>query len=158
MKNGPALTALFLLLCGVCSFAQDTASIAAEGAALARQGQFVQAKAKFQQALALDPENATLHMSLGLTCRRLREWDQAAASLEKAVALNPKLYQASSDLALLYEGMAIWRPVQKPWFLQKARKAWQAVLSAAPKTDVAAIEMAQHHLEALDKFNNPPPK
>ncbi|NLO90772.1 MAG: tetratricopeptide repeat protein [Elusimicrobia bacterium] len=158
MKKGPALPALIMLLCGACAFAQDTASLAADGAALARQGQYAQAKAKFQQAISADPDNATLHLSLGLTCRKLREWDNAAVSLEKAAELDPKLYQANSALALLYEGMAIWRPIQKPGYIQKARKNWQAVIAAAPASDTETLEMAKRHLDALDKFNHPLPK
>ncbi|HOX24107.1 MAG TPA: tetratricopeptide repeat protein, partial [Elusimicrobiales bacterium] len=75
---------------GPC-FSQDTAALALEATRLSQSGQFDMAKQKFQQAVALSPANATLHLSLGLTCQRLNQLEEAAASLRQAAALNPSL-------------------------------------------------------------------
>lgn len=136
-----------VLLCGAPLLrAQDTASLAAEAAALSQSRQYAQAKQKFQQALALSPNNATLHLSLGLTCQRLGELPQAVAALEQAVALNPSLVQAHYALGLVSEALAMRNPAQKAEHLARARKAWQSVIATAPPGNEAANTAAKHLL------------
>ena len=52
-------------------------------------------------AIEVTPDNATLHASLGYALYRLDRTDAAAASLERALALNPALDEARVHLALV---------------------------------------------------------
>lgn len=148
-KPFAALLALVGLLGGVPAvFGQDTASLASEATVLSQSGQYVQAKQKFQQAIALSPGNATLHLSLGLTCQKLGELPQASAALEQAAALNPALVQAHYALGLVSEALAMQNQPMKASYLAKARKAWEAVVAhAQPGSETA--ETAARHLAAL---------
>lgn len=48
-----------------------------------------------RRAATLDPENPRLHYDLGLSCYRFNRFDEAVASLLRALALAPSLWQAA---------------------------------------------------------------
>jgi tetratricopeptide (TPR) repeat protein len=56
--------------------------------------QLAEAAAWFERGLKLDPESANLHFYVGLTRFRQRQWEAAAAALQRAVQRSPQLTEA----------------------------------------------------------------
>lgn len=66
-----------------------------------KSGQFDQAEVHWLKALDIQ-ENAGVRLNLALAYRDRERFEQAIASLKKAIALNPKFVQANYEIALLY--------------------------------------------------------
>jgi Flp pilus assembly protein TadD len=65
-------------------------------------GDLDQAEASYNQALAIEPDYAELHASLGVLYIVREEPEQAVTTLEKAIALDPQLAVAHANIALAY--------------------------------------------------------
>jgi len=67
---------------------------------------FDDAAKQFEAALALEPENASLHAKLGGALAELGRLDQAIAHFAKATRLDPSLHEADYNLGtlLMYQG------------------------------------------------------
>jgi hypothetical protein len=61
-----------------------------EGTKLTEAGQFSQAVENFQQALRLDPEYADAYSALGRVQFKMRQWQEAAVNLRRAIELRAK--------------------------------------------------------------------
>ncbi|MCC7353037.1 MAG: tetratricopeptide repeat protein, partial [Anaerolineae bacterium] len=61
-----------------------------------------QATAKLQRSLELDQEFDQTYLLLGDLARAKNDWTDAEVQYKKALALNPRLLQARSALALVY--------------------------------------------------------
>jgi len=72
------------------------------GAALFRSGQAEAASQKLLEASDMDPQSMEPAMNLGLCCVFLREFDRAAESFEKALALEPDNNDLRVYLAVTY--------------------------------------------------------
>lgn len=127
----------FVFSAAVCA-AQAGSSAAAEAADLANRGQFEQAAAKFSEAIKQEPQNASLHLSLGLTYQSLRRYEDAIKALEEAARISPSLTEAHYSLGLLYEAAANWG---------KAGEAWSVVLRQEKNQQRKSI--AKKHLARI---------
>jgi predicted O-linked N-acetylglucosamine transferase (SPINDLY family) len=69
------------------------------------QGKLRESADQFRQAIAINSTSAELHTNLGVVLKDLGETDEAFAAYERAVALDPSLWVARSNLlfALNYE-------------------------------------------------------
>jgi len=84
-------------------------AIEAMGLVRRRQGRFDDAVAGLEKAIALDPQNALLHFTLGETLTIVRRYDDARRSLERAAALAPdpsSAYAVEARLAVLAGDLA----------------------------------------------------
>ena len=95
-----------------------------------------QAFEHLQIATRVNPENAALWRSLGLTHFALEQWTEAQISLEKCLSLSPKMHAAR-----LHLGKALERQGRK---------------SEAIKTYLAALSQAQREGLWLDESTTPP--
>ncbi len=74
--------------------------LVARGQVAYHRGRYEEARARFAEAAAADPKDATAHYQLGLALLALERWDEAAAALERALALAPGLEPARRALVL----------------------------------------------------------
>ncbi|MCB1163256.1 MAG: protein kinase [Candidatus Krumholzibacteriia bacterium] len=85
----------------------DSYSVLGNVKALPPEQAYPRAKSAAEQGLAVDPELAELHTSLGFIHRHWDwDWDAAAASYERAIAANPDYATAHRWYALLLTGLA----------------------------------------------------
>ncbi len=101
-----AWLAILALLMGMgISFAAGSDSILANDKRWAQareelaQGKAAEAKAEFEKLLAEYPNEADLHLFLGMSLLRLRDPRAAEAAAKRAVALNPRHVDARTFLA-----------------------------------------------------------
>jgi Tfp pilus assembly protein PilF/2-polyprenyl-3-methyl-5-hydroxy-6-metoxy-1,4-benzoquinol methylase len=64
---------------------------------LKQQGKLDQAAARYRRALALDPDNAEIHYSLGNAFRLQSKMDEAAAHYQRALVLKPNFAEAHNN-------------------------------------------------------------
>lgn len=74
---------------------------------------FEAAAREFEIAQRGLPNDSEVYLALGAIQRRQGKWDQSNASLEKAVALNPKNVWAMQNLAINYEMQRNWEAANK---------------------------------------------
>jgi TolB-like protein/Flp pilus assembly protein TadD len=74
---------------------------------------FEAAAREFEIAQRGLPNDSEVYLALGAIQRRQGKWDQSNASLEKAVALNPKSIWAMQNLAINYEMQRNWEAANK---------------------------------------------
>ncbi len=72
----------------------------------------------YQKAIALDPNNPSLHWRLGIVYAQQKNLEEAKKSLEKAIEVKPDFVQAYIDLAMLLEqeenidgSIALFQPI-----------------------------------------------
>lgn len=72
----------------------------------------------YQKAIALDPNNPSLHWRLGIVYAQQKNLEEAKKSLEKAIAVKPDFVQAYIDLSMLLEqeekiddSIALFQPI-----------------------------------------------
>lgn len=78
------------------------------GVIAALRNNHTQAVTRFRQALALQPDNASSRLLLGMSLLALRENAEAVRELKRASTLLPEEPQAHLQLARAYEGMDDW--------------------------------------------------
>lgn len=144
--------ALFVHLPGAAR-AETAASLAAEAADLVNAGRHKEAVAKLKKAVRREPENASLHLSLGLTYQSLSRFKKAIRSIKKAVKLSPESPKAYYSLALLHEAVAL-RGVaaedpeaSRIKHLRLALKAWNEYIRL--EKDPEKLEVARKHREDI---------
>jgi len=146
----------------VCILSSTASLAAAQGAtdvnerfrqatAAMREGHLDEAHEGFAAIVKETPTFAEAHLNLGLVLQEQNRFDEAAASLQKALVLKPKLRGAN-----LFLGVALFRLNQ----LDKAVAAVQKETAAYPKDPAAwmwlgvvrlAQEKPEEAAEALDK-------
>lgn len=87
-------------------------------------------------------EKAEVYLLKGHILVKLKKWDTAVESLEKAVELDEKLLPAQLELGFLYEKGEEWK---------KAQSAWKKVLSLADEKDETTKGLARKHLEQISE-------
>lgn len=92
-----------------------------------RMGMYPEAEGEWLKALAIK-EYAPIRLNLALAYRDQERFQEARASLEKAIDLDPKLAQAHYEIAILY--------LKESWN-QKAEKHFNEVLRLAPQSQWA---------------------
>jgi serine/threonine-protein kinase len=98
---------------------------------------FTAALAEFQQAEQGLPNNADVNRAIGVIQRRLVHWDEAIASLRRAVELDPRNVEVSQVLAITYivvgrfsealsvaDGVLAWEPTNTDALWAKADVFW----------------------------------
>ncbi len=93
----------------------------------------------FRKALALEPDQATAHYSLGNALRGQGKLDEAAASYRKAIALRPDFSGAHSNLGLVLEAQGR---------LKESVDSYDKAISSAPSNAIAHNNRGN----ALDKL------
>lgn len=79
---------------------QEAYSIYLEGLKCVRKNDYQCCKERFERALAIDPNNRILLNDLGLTEKRLYNYDQARKLFLKAIALDSSYYRPYNNLGL----------------------------------------------------------
>lgn len=74
-----------------------------------QQGRLSEAEDWLTKALALQPESATFHNSLGNVQRRLQHLDQAIVHYQKALALEPNLPAVHNNLGIVFQQQKDWQ-------------------------------------------------
>src|SRR5437667_1327041 len=98
---------------------------------------FTTALAEFQQAEQGLPNNGDVNRAIGVIQRRLGHWDEAIASLRRAVELDPRNVEVSQVLAITYivvrrfsealsvaDGVLAWEPTNTDALSAKALVFW----------------------------------
>jgi protein O-GlcNAc transferase len=105
MLRGWLVTVAILVGVGV-SFAAESGPLAQkrweEGRKLLAEGKAAEAKAAFEELLRDYPQEADLHLFLGITFLRLRDPKAAEAAIQRAIAVNPNHSEARTLLGWLY--------------------------------------------------------
>src|SRR6266852_2899391 len=95
-----------------------------------------EAVTRFREALALQPDNASSRLLLGMSLLALKKNAEAARELKRAVSLLPEEPQAHLQLARAYEAMENWIPAvqefqklvqlapQEPEYSYQLWRAW----------------------------------
>lgn len=73
-----------------------------------KEKDFVAAETECRLALKLDPQNADLHRSLGVTLAYQHKWDESIAEFREAVSLDPTNALAHRDLGMALGGKNDW--------------------------------------------------
>ncbi|PIP65771.1 hypothetical protein COU77_01145 [Candidatus Peregrinibacteria bacterium CG10_big_fil_rev_8_21_14_0_10_49_16] len=98
------------------------------GILLLKQGKIAEAKHYFENALAIRPY-AKSHVNLGDIHRMQKQWPEAVAEYEKAIAIDPAEVSAHSNLGLVYAAQGT---------LKDAQRKFEDVLAISPK-NIAAL-------------------
>jgi tetratricopeptide (TPR) repeat protein len=122
----------------LASFPDDPRGYALLGAAHLRARRPDLARTAFEQAVRLNPADAQNHLRLGQTCRALGDTGGAIASLEKAVAVEPKSAMMQAVLGDLY-----WSKGR----VDLARKRYELALAADGDFTPAVNNLAWLHAE-----------
>ncbi len=138
-------TLIAVLLLAFCGPARSADAPAEKAAALVHAGNYEDAIKVYKQALVNNPEDAGLHLSLGLTYQAVSKFEHAIASIRKAVEFSPKFTDAYYSLALLHEAVALNSddPQERKKNLESAGDSWAKVLLF--EKDVKKVKVARKH-------------
>ena len=78
------------------------------GSICGRKGNLAEEIAESKKALAIDPNYALTHASLGLSHAKKRMYNKAVEHLKKAISIDPNLASAHSNLASVYIVKGMW--------------------------------------------------
>jgi DNA-binding response OmpR family regulator len=110
-----------------------------DGVAALKSDHVDDAIAAFQRGLAVDQFHDLLHYYLAMTLEKKGRVFEAIDHYEKAVQVNPQLFDAITALANLYQRQEFWR---------KARELWELALEATKDESVRA-RIKEHLLSLL---------
>jgi len=79
---------------------QEAYSIYLEGLKCVRKNDYQCCKERFERALAIDPDNHIILNDLGLTEKRLYNYDKASELFQKAISKDSNYYTACNNLGL----------------------------------------------------------
>ena len=99
---------------------------------LKQQGKLDQAVARYRRALALDPDNAEIHYSLGNTFRLQSKMDEAATHYQRAVMLKPNFADAHNNFGNV---------LRRQGKLDEAAAHYQRAITLKPNFAVAYINL-----------------
>jgi len=109
------------------------------GTAALNAGEQEQALEIFRLAVEMDPFDAKIHFMLAMCLEALGQSFPAIYEFERAVELEPSLFPALKNLAVLYE---------RKGFKSKSTEMWERALRHAPKPEVKDA-IRSHLLELL---------
>ncbi len=92
--------AILMVACG--SPEQERMKFFNKGEALYEKGEYVKARLEFKSSLQIDPKFALAYHRLGQCEARLKSWRQAFGFFNKAVELDPALWEAHLSLAEMF--------------------------------------------------------
>jgi DNA-binding response OmpR family regulator len=110
-----------------------------DGVAALKSDHVDDAIAAFQRGLAVDQFHDLLHYYLAMTLEKKGRVFEAIDHYERAVQVNPQLFDAITALANLYQRQEFWR---------KARELWELALEATKDESVRA-RIKEHLLSLL---------
>jgi len=125
---------------------------------------FTTALAEFQQAEQGLPNNAHVNRAIGVIQRRLGHWDEAVASLRRAVELDPRNVEVSQVLATTYsllrrfsealsvaDGVLAWEPTNTDALWAKADVFWSTgdLKAVEPLVANPGTELRMRGMQAL---------
>jgi len=142
-----------VLMTGLAAFAQQPESVTdvvKRAAGFSQQGKFEDARRDFELAQTLDPKNASIKMNLAFIYQRLRIYDKATTSFERALSIDDNLLPAHNELALMYE----WRAVRSEGLTRRnlftiALRHWQRVVKLEHDPEMLAI--AKRHITRVEE-------
>lgn len=148
MKKLYAVLAVLALITGA-GFAATVSELAGEAARLSNEGKKAEAADKFKAAIALEPNNASFYLHLGLIYKDMGRFADSVQQLEKAIALGDRDVRTYATLAFTYEALAVSTPapLSAKAYWEKALAAWNTTL--ALETDPVKKGMAQKHIERI---------
>lgn len=91
---------------------------------------------EFRKALALKPQDAFLHMTVGALYRREGNWKAAVREMQKAVSLDPRGIFALRNLSLTYMALRQYK---------QALETEQQILSIEPDSPIDVTNMAYQY-------------
>ncbi|MFN0170664.1 MAG: tetratricopeptide repeat protein [Bryobacteraceae bacterium] len=100
---------------------------------------FTAAESSFRQAIALEPNNADLHMFLGMALDQQNRLTEAAASYQKAVSLRPGNFRTLTNLGLN---------------LFKQKKTAQAIEALQASVKLSPNQFAAQYILGLSYFQS----
>ena len=100
-----------------------------------KQEDYARAFDKLRRAEEIEPFSARVQFAIGQVLEKDDRTFQGMYHYERAIELDPKMYAAAQNLALLY---------QSKGFKLKAIEMWERALLSAPSTDVR--ENIKRHL------------
>ncbi len=103
-------------------------------------GRLPQAREMAERAVAVGPDNALAHFTLGATLRQMRRDKEAVVAYEKAVELDPGMIKAWVNLAVSAERFD----------RKRSREAQEMVLAAEPENLVALNMKLKTGLQECD--------
>lgn len=109
-----------------------------DGVTSLNEGRLEGAIASFERGLAIDQFNDVIHYYLGVAWERKENAFKAIGHYERAIQLNPELYDAITALATLYEAQE---------FRRKSAEMWELALTTT--RDEAVRAAIKQHLLAL---------
>jgi tetratricopeptide (TPR) repeat protein len=98
----------------------------------------------YKKALEICPESdkkfrGWILNNIGYSYIRLNKWDDALASLEKAVEANPKIEHAWNNLGIVYENMSYIKKDSS--FLTKAKDCYEKAVKLRPDMEKFKLNM-----------------
>jgi tetratricopeptide (TPR) repeat protein len=123
-KSLGAHLAAFLIICTFFSRALASGSPFDEANQLYDQGKFAEAKQQYEKLAASGGASANLYFNLGDVEYRLGDRGRAILDYERALALDPRLPEARSNLQLAREQAGARVPAESP--LERAILPWPA--------------------------------
>jgi len=149
LKSGASIRLLLLLISVTCPSARaqksgddaETQKLYSEAKAAEAKGDLVTAVAKYEALIAAAPRLAPAYNNLGALYLRLREFREAAHTLEEGLKIDPRM---SSAAALL--GIALYESGD----YAAARSRLESVLRNNPKDDHAELFLANDLLKLGD--------
>lgn len=96
-----SLFLLFFCVSFSVAFGNPTEKYISQGNQKVQDGRYDEAVKEYERALEIDPENARIHLLLGLTYAQLNKWEEALRYSKKATQLSQS-YSTYYQLGLIY--------------------------------------------------------
>jgi tetratricopeptide (TPR) repeat protein len=100
---------------------------------LLEQEQYESGIALLAQVAEASPNVTTVHIDLGIAYGRVKDWERAESSIERALELNPSHPVALNELGILY---------RKTGRFAEARKSYEEALASHPDFHFARRNLA----------------
>ncbi|MBN2360254.1 MAG: response regulator [Deltaproteobacteria bacterium] len=105
-----------------------------------KEGDHERALECFRLAIEMEPFDSRLHFSLAMSLQAIGESYSAIYEFERAVELDPQLFPALKNLAVLYE---------RKGFRNKSAEQWERALRHAPRPEIKD-EIKAHLMNLLE--------
>lgn len=114
--------------------AESAQDVVQQGLSEVRSGDVERGLSSLRRAAQLEPGNASVWITLGLTAQEARRYDDARDALERALQQAPRSETALYNLAMVYEKLGDW---------SRARDAWTRFLALSPSAELKEIDQRQ---------------
>ena len=106
-----------------------------------RNGNAFQAKRLWKKAIAMDPDQFSLHNNMGVSLMSEKQFVAAEEAFKKELSIYPLYQQAYSNLARLYARQNKW---------DKAVRHWKYLLAINPNDKSTYKILAQYYQKTKD--------